>query len=51
MLKIKTFTSLFARWLDRKVNRFISDPSIEIVEVVEKRNFFEYVVTVTYKSS
>lgn len=48
-MRVKTFTAWTETGLDKKVNEFLQDSSIEIIEVKYASPFFVYSVMILYK--
>jgi hypothetical protein len=49
-MKVKTITGWTEESLDNKVNEFLNDPAIEVVELNFSSTIFSYSVMVLYKN-
>ncbi|WP_187442777.1 hypothetical protein [Rossellomorea vietnamensis] len=50
MMKVKTITGWTEESLDNKVNEFLNDPAIEVVELKFSSTIFSYSVMILYKN-
>lgn len=50
MMKVKTITGWTEESLDNKVNEFLADPAIEVVELKFSSTIFSYSVMILYKN-